>query len=321
MGQVAGRLHNYRNHALSMKICNLLCSVLLLLSSTAFSQALPSTEPTPEAQQQAAEKAEWAKKLWDSIERKTGEIKLGDGVATLKVPDEFYFLSPQDSEKVLHEVWGNPPGSNVLGMLMPANTTPFEHNAWAVTIKYEEDGHVSDEDADKINYDELLTQMKADTREESKERVKEGYDAIELVGWASKPYYDPISHKMHWAKEFKIGKGDENTLNYNLRVLGRKGVLVLNFIAGMDQKTVIDANLEKVMSIAEFDQGSSYKDFNPSIDKVAAYGLGALVAGKVLAKTGFFIAALIFLKKFGVILVVGIGAFIRKIMGGKSTSN
>ena len=41
------------------------------------------------------------------------------------------------------------------------------------------------------------------------------------------------------------------------------------------------------------------------MDKVAAYGIGGLVAGKVMAKAGLFAAALIFLKKFGVLIVRG----------------
>jgi uncharacterized membrane-anchored protein len=36
---------------------------------------------------------------------------------------------------------------------------------------------------------------------------------------------------MYWAKEINFGGDSENTLNYNIRVLGRKGVLLLNFIA------------------------------------------------------------------------------------------
>jgi len=284
----------------------------------------PAEPPSPQSESSAAqplsEKEAWAKKFWESLDRKTGEIKLDNGVATLKVPEDFYFLNGKDAERVLTEAWGNPPGGKVLGMLFPAKATPFDKDAWAVTVEYEEDGHVSDEDADKINYDDLLADMKKDVKESSKERVKQGYEAIELVGWASKPYYDPISHKLHWAKELKFGESPEHTLNYNIRVLGRKGVLVLNFIAGMDQKSLIDSNLDKVLAIAEFDKGSSYMDFDPSIDKVAAYGLGALVAGKLLAKTGFFVIALMFLKKFGVFLVVGAGALLKRLFGKKDAA-
>jgi uncharacterized membrane-anchored protein len=202
-------------------------------------------------------------------------------------------------------------------MLFPSYSTPFDADSWGVTIEYEEDGYVSDENADEIDYDELLSQMKAGTRESSKQRVEQGYEPIELVGWASKPFYDKESHKLHWAKEVKFGTQTTNTLNYNIRVLGRKGVLILNFIAGMNQKEIIDSNIDTVLALAEFNQGSRYEDFNPSIDKVAAYGIGALVAGSVIAKTGLLAAALIFIKKFGVLIVIGVGALIGKLFKRK----
>jgi len=107
-------------------------------------------------------------------------------------------------------------------MLFPSDLTPYDNGSWGVTIEYEEDGYVSDD------------------------------EAIELIGWAAEPYYDKASHKMHWAKEIKFGSQERNTLNYNIRILGRKGVLVLNFIASMAQKDLIDCRgthlLEKVRS-------------------------------------------------------------------------
>lgn len=260
---------------------------------------------------------EWARKTWESLNPQTGTIKLPDAVATLEVPDSFYYLDPKDSQTVLEDVWGNPPGEEPLGMLFPAGVTPFDQDSWAVTIEYEEEGYVSDEDAGSIDYIEMLKQMREDTRQESKERVKQGYEAIELVGWASPPYYDAESHKLHWAKEIKFGDMESNTLNYNIRILGRKGVLLMNFIASMEQKPVIDSNLDTVLALADFDTGAKYNDFNPDIDKVAAYGIGALVAGKVLAKTGLFAALLILLKKFGVFIVVGIGAIFRTLFSRK----
>ena len=41
---------------------------------------------------------------------------------------------------------------------------------------------------------------------------------------------------------------------------------------------VIDANVDAVLALADFNQGSRYEDFDPDLDQVAAYGLGALVA-------------------------------------------
>jgi uncharacterized membrane-anchored protein len=300
-----------------------LTTALLLALLTISQIVYCDDQTTPPEQQMTAEQAQYllsAKKIWDSLDRRQGDIELLNGIVTLHVPDNFYYLSPSDSETVLTKVWGNPPGAgaDTLGMLFPAEATPFDESAWGVTIQYEEDGNVSDEDADAIDYDDLLSDMQAGTREASKQRVAQGFEPIELIGWASKPYYDKASHKLYWAKEISFGDGPDHTLNYNIRVLGRKGVLVLNFIADMDQKAVIDANLDSVLALADFNQGSRYEDFNPDIDKVAAYGIGALVAGKVAAKAGLFAAALIFLKKFGILIVVGAGAAFRKIFRRKT---
>ena len=299
-------------------------------SATATAQAsVPTDDPgsnptveqvsTPTAEQESAPTAEqeqqylqWAKGLWDSLDRRHGKIELPGGVATLTVPESFYYLNPADAEKVLVEVWGNPPdiAKGTLGMLFPGDATPFDPASWAVVIAYAEDGHVSDEEADEIDYDALMTQMQEAAQEANKERIAAGFEPIELVGWASRPHYDRASHKMYWAREIKFGDQPDHTLNYGIRVLGRKGVLELNFVAGMDQKEAIAEELDKVLAMADFAPGSKYEEFAPGIDKVAAYGIGALVAGKVLAKTGFFVAALIFLKKFGVLILAGLGGLV-----------
>ena len=287
----------------------------LCLSLTPLAQAKDTpSQLTPEQ----AKYLKWARGVWDSLDRKTGEITLPDGVATLQVPKEFYYLNPDDTQKVLVKVWGNPPGPKKQGMLFPAGMTPFDRDAWGVTIDYSEDGYVSDKDADKLNYDDLLQQMQEQARKVNKERKRQGYEPIELVGWATKPYYDKAEHKLHWAKDLKVGKQAENTLNYNIRVLGRKGYLVLNFIAGMDQKALIDSKLNSVLAMASFNPGYRYGDFNPDLDKVAAYGIGGLVAGTVLSKTGMLAAGLLLLKKLWIVAVVGVGALFRKVFKRKA---
>ncbi len=305
-------------HSNFIKVMLLL--VLSLLGGSIY--AAGNAEPTNEVVTAEAEKYQkWAEEIWNSLDRQTGEIKLDNAIATLNVPEKFYYLNSADAEKILVDVWGNPPGQKTLGMLFPAEMTPFDEESWAVTIEYEEDGYVSDDDADEIDYSELLDQMKSDVREGSKERVSLGYEKIELVGWAFPPFYEKASHKLYWARELKFGDNPINTLNYNIRVLGRKGVLVLNFIAQIGQKQLIESELETVLAMAEFDSGSTYSDFDPDLDDVAAYGLGALVAGKLIAKTGFLAAALIFLKKFIIIFIIAIGAFLKKIFGGKKNES
>ncbi|MGI0117766.1 DUF2167 domain-containing protein [Zooshikella sp. RANM57] len=261
-------------------------------------------------QTDAQEYAKWAQNTWEKMNRQTGTIILPNGVATLNVPNDFYYLSPKDAEVVLVKFWGNVPGDTTLGMLFPASYTPFDSNAWAVEIDYEEDGHVDDEDAADIDYDDLLADMQSAVKEASKERVAQGYESIDLVGWAATPYYDSKGKKLHWAKELKFGDSEDNTLNYNIRILGRKGVLTMNFIAGINQLPQINNQLDTVLTMASFNEGQRYSDFDPSIDNVAAYGIGALIAGKAASKLGILAGLLLALKKFWIVIVAGfVGVF------------
>ena len=261
-------------------------------------------------------------KFLASLDYRTGSIGLGDNLATLKVPETFRYLGSADAEKILR-LWGNPPsGEPPLGLLLPAGMTPLDSNTWAVIIQWSPDGYVKDDDAHKIDYADLLKTMQKACKEESAERVKEGYDAIELLGWATPPRYDAASHKMYWAKELKFGDEPEHVLNYNIRVLGRHGVLVLNAVASVSQLQEIEQATPQILGMVDFNDGKRYADFDPSKDHYAAYGLAALVAGGVAAKAGLFkglIALLIASKKFVIIGVVALVAVIKKMFGRRGS--
>jgi len=257
-----------------------------------------------------------------SLHFKQGTIELPGGKAALNVPDGFRYLDPGDAQKVLEAAWGNPDGSGTLGMLFPSDIGPTHQNSWGVVITYDNDGHVSDEEADSIDYDDLLKDMQEAAEEASSERQKVGYGEIHLVGWAEKPSYDKASRKLFWAKELNFGE-EANTLNYNVRVLGREGVLVLNAVADMSQLGSIREDMKDVIAFSNFTSGNQYADFDASTDRVAAYGLAALVGGTVAAKAGLFAklgALLIAGKKFIVLIVIGIGAFLKSLFSRKSAN-
>ena len=293
-----------------------LMAILMFVISTQFVVASAEANMTKEEMQELYTST--VNKIWDGFDKQHGDITLPNGVATLHVPDNFFYIGPEDTEKMLTEIWGNPPSTaRTLGMLFPSNATAIGQETWGVTIEYQEDGYVSDEDAEEIDYTELLSSMQESVEASNEAREAQGYEAIHLVGWAASPYYDKISHKLHWAQELQFGSQSDNTLNYNIRVLGRKGVLILNFIAGMDQLSMIDEQIDTVLDIAEFNEGSRYTDFNPDIDKVAAYGIGALIAGKVAAKLGILATILLMLKKFWILAILGVGGFFKKLFGKK----
>ena len=268
--------------------------------------------------------------LLKSLKYQSGEIDLRGGLAKLTVPKEFNYLGPDDAATVLVKLWGNPPSeTKPLGLLIPAGLTPLSSNAWVVTIDYSEDGFVKDDDAGKINYDDLLKKMQKGIAENNAERQKQGYRAITLVGWAAPPRYDAATHKLYWAKQLQFEGERQDTLNYNIRMLGRKGVLELNAIAGLDQLAEIDAQTPQILGMVDFKEGSRYADFDPKVDKVAKYGIATLVAGGVLAvaaKAGFFkllLVGLLAAKKFVIIGVIAVVAFIKKFFkrGGSSSGS
>ena len=239
-----------------------------------------------------------------------------NGLATLHVPDEFRFFGPDDAQSIIVRLWRNPPGPKPLGMLLPANVTPLDPDSWAVTIHYEEEGYVKDDDAGQIDYTSLLRQMQESVRDGNQEREKHGYPAVELVGWAAPPHYDSSTHKLYWAKELSFAGQDEHTLNYNIRILGRKGVLVVNAVAGISKLAEVEKSTPQILSMINFNEGHRYTDFDASTDKVATYGIAALVAGGVAAKLGFFKFLWVLLlgaKKFVIVAIAAIGAWLRRL--------
>lgn len=255
-----------------------------------------------------------------SLKFQDGTINLPGDIASIRLSDDFRYLNPDDAERVL-VAWGNPPGNDSAGMLVPRHADLFGPSGWAVIISYEEDGYVSDEDADSIDYTEMLHNMQTETEEENNQRLEAGYEAIQLIGWAAPPHYDSSDKKLYWARELKFGNEEENILNYNIRVLGRKGVLVLNAVAGMSQLATVETGMQEVLAITDFNTGHRYADFNPDVDKVAAYGIGALVAGKLAANAGLFAklgVLLLVLKKYIVLIVIAVGAVLSRLFKRKA---
>lgn len=245
-----------------------------------------------------------------------GTIKVGDGIATVTIPKGFKYLDSVQALKVLTEIWGNPKTANMtLGFIMPEENGILS-GGYVFNIQYDAIGYVKDDDAKDVDYDEMLTKLQTETNEENPEREKAGFPPITIIGWAAKPYYDGTKHILHWAKEMKFGKDSVNTLNYNVRVLGRKGVLVLNAIATMNELAAVKTGVPQVLTMVEFTDGNKYTNFNSSIDNVAAWTIGGLVAGKILAKAGFFALAV----KFWKVIALGFaaaGGAIKKFFSGK----
>jgi uncharacterized membrane-anchored protein len=250
----------------------------------------------------------------------TGTVSLRDGLATLRLPPTFRFVGIEGSRRLLVDAWGNPPqaADSVLGMLIPASISPLAREGWGIVITYDEDGYVNDDDAGRLDYGKLLKEMQESAAATNEERKDEGFEPVTLIGWAEPPSYDKAAHKLYWAKELQFGTEPEHTLNYSIRVLGRRGVLVLNAVADMNQLPVIREQTKGILSAVNFNDGHRYTDYLPGSDKAAAYGLTGLIVGATAAKAGLFkvlLAGILAFKKAIVVAIVALGAGLKRFLG------
>jgi uncharacterized membrane-anchored protein len=288
----------------------ILCFAALGLAATGL--AAPKTD---EERQQIVESLKW---------RNEGSIALEQDVATIKLRGGFRYLDSADASKVLTDLWGNPK-HQTLGMLFPPEN-PQAESVWAVIVEgFEKEGYVKDEEADKLDAAKMLKDIQNGQQEANEERRQQGYTELEIAGWAMPPRYDKVAKKLTWALDIKALGSDRHSVNYYVRILGRRGYLVLNVLGGLDQMKEIEAATPQVLAMVEFNAGHRYADFDEKKgDKVATYGLAGLIFGavglKVAAKLGFialfakkFGFILLFLKKFVVVLIAVVAALFGRI--------
>lgn len=236
-----------------------------------------------------------------SFQWETGTIGLSEGVITLDVPPTHKFLESEQAYHLLVDVWENPPGITdaLLGVVLQAEADPYSDSP-AYVVYYEESGYVHDRDADAIDYDSKLREMISEDSLSNIQRQELGYGSLQLIGWASPPFYDRPRKALHWAKEMVSDDSERNVLNYNIRILGRHGVVVINALGSMDQLSNVKAELPLVLNMATFNEGYRHEDYDPSIDGDSRRGLASLIDGKeeVVKDT---------IKRF---LVIGVGAFL-----------
>ena len=264
------------------------------------------------------------RQVLESLKFQSGTVTLGSNLANLTLTPNFHYLSPADAKKLLVEVWRNPPeaADGTLGAIVPADVDLTTAEGWAIIVTYDDSGHVSDDNAAGIDYDQLLKDMQQSMRDGNESRQKAGYEPIELVGWAKPPYYDSQAKKLYWAKRLRFGTDPGETLNYSIRALGRSGVLELTVVASMEQLAMVDGRINEVLGMVSFNPGSTYAEFSPGVDKAAEYGIAGLIAGGILAKAGFFKLLLAGLAAAwkpvavgGVVVFGAVGKLLRKLFG------
>jgi uncharacterized membrane-anchored protein len=203
-----------------------------------------------------------------------------------------------------------------LGMIFPVAIDPGDRGSWGVAISYEADGYVKDDEAASIDYDDLLKQLQKSIEDQNSQRTEAGYPNTHLIGWATPPHYNRHTHKLYWAKELSFDNLSVKTLNYNIRVLGRRGVLVVNIVAPMERYPEVERQMPQLIAMVDFTPGNRYTDFTQSNDTVATFGLIALIAGGAAARGGFFkgfLASIPAKKKRPIVGIAALCAFLVRV--------
>jgi uncharacterized membrane-anchored protein len=299
--------------------------VALLALLTVWSSGVFAAEPSGEARQERWQAARGA--VAKALVRGPAAVPLRDQ-ATLDLPEGFGFI-PTKEAAALMNLMGNRTGDEFMGLLVPLSSQEGKSGQWFVSVQYDPAGYIKDDDAKHWDADKLLQTLKDGTEAANADRVGAGIPPLMVTRWIQAPLYEAGSHRLTWSAEArrKDGTDTDPTINYNTYVLGREGYISLNLVTETATVARDEVEAGKLLSAVDFKSGKRYSDFNSSTDKVAAYGLAALVAGVAAKKLGLlalFGAALVKFAKVIFIAVVAFGAgisrWVKARMGRRQTT-
>jgi uncharacterized membrane-anchored protein len=235
--------------------------------------------------------------------------------ARVAVPDDCAFTGA-DGTRQFMELNQNPVSGiergTVLCRILDANGET--ESTWFAVFEFDDSGYVKDDEKSSLDADAILASLKEGNEHGNRERKKRGWEAIYLDGWQDAPHYDEQTKNLTWATRLH-GEDNAQVLNHSVRLLGRGGVMSVDLVVSPEYYQQALPVFNGVIGKFEYKSGHTYAEWREG-DKIAAYGLTALVAGgagAVLAKTGL-------LQKFGkaivLALVAGVAA-IRKFFFGK----
>lgn len=229
--------------------------------------------------------------------------------ATIKVPEGYAFLDAAGSSR-LNEILENPPAGVDEYTLAPENLE------WIAFFSFNGIGYVKDDET--LDPDAMLDSIREGIKYGNEERSSRGWDTLRLVGWSAQPQYDDELNALAWAILLESEASGSKVVNYNTRLLGRRGVMEVTVVADPEALSPAIADFKSMVPGYDFVAGEKYSEFKPG-DHVAEIGLAALITGGVAAvasKKGWLAAIGVAIAKFWKLLalgVVGIGVALRKI--------
>jgi len=200
-------------------------------------------------------------------------VDLGRDLAMLNVGADYYFVDADNTKKLMQAL-GNPPSGGELGTVIPKSTAE-----WFVVVEYENTGYVKDEQGTSLDANALLESIRKGTEHSNAKRTLSGHPAMHVLGWVEKPHYDTLNKRLVWALSGRADGADHEVVNFNTRVLGRHGIISVVLVTDRESFERDRAFVPDLIGGISFKPGKRYEEFVKGTDKVAEYGLAALVAG------------------------------------------
>ena len=257
-------------------------------------------------------------KIQRTIVTKPGLVPLGS-LASLDLQPGSCFV-PHDTTKEFMNALGNTFSSEVLGMIIPGSKDDWNLDIMIV-LESSTSGHILDADANKLDANAILESIRSRTETANVERKNKNQGELKVLGWDEPPYYDQPKRLLVWSIN-TVDFDNGPSINYNQNMLGRDTLLRMVALGSVDNSKIKQFAKSAASNIT-YNPGKRYEDYQPGVDKVAEYGLAALIAGIAAKKLGFFALILAFLVKgWKIILFVLVffGGTIYKLFGFTKTT-
>lgn len=249
------------------------------------------------------------------------KAEIGEGIATVQVPDNVALLGREDVRQASREMKERVDESRI-AMLVPKG----EEEKWIAYVRYADTGYIRDSNADSIDPDGLLSEIRRGTEEANREREKQGNPLrLSVVGWHVKPHYDKARNQLSWALVGQDDATKEKIINYTSVTLGRHGILSCTVADSYEKLVSAETKLGTISGSMRFLPGKDYGSWVQG-DKVSDIAMTTLITGGTagaayaVAKTGLIakigkilIAAFLALKKALILVVVAVAAFLKKL--------
>jgi len=242
---------------------------------------------------------------------------------TLKLPADYFYIPKNEGLRVLRALGNVVNDATFVGLVVGRR----QNDDWMVVIKHIKEGYIKDDDAKNWNADELLSNLRAGAEEANQDRVARGFPEMAVIGWIEPPAYDATTHRLVWSLLAKDKGQPDNapkSVNYNTFALGRDGYFSLNLLSGSERIASDKKVAHELLADLSYNPGKRYEDFSASTDRIAEYGLLALVGGVAAKKLGLLALAGAFVLKFAKIIifaVIGFGAAVMNFFRRKPRSD